>query len=59
MACYSLLLENIANRARTKISHFKIYASVMLIFRKQATLSLDNGHISRYGGFFKINENEL
>ena len=29
---YSLLLENIANRAITKMSHIKIYASVTLTF---------------------------
>ena len=26
--------------------------------RKQATLNVDNGHISLYGGVGKINENE-
>ena len=53
-----MLLEKIANRAFTKMSSFKIYASVALIFRKKATLNVDNGHISLYGRFFKINENE-
>ena len=58
MACFSLLLENIGNRAITKMSRFKIYASVAHIFRKQATLNVDNDHISLYGGFLKINENK-
>ena len=30
IACYSLLFENIANRAITKMSRFKIYASIAL-----------------------------
>ena len=40
------------------MSRFKIYASVTLIhvFRKQATLNVDNGHISLYGGLFEINK---
>ena len=41
------------------MSRFKIYASVMLIFRKQVPLNEDNGHISLYGGLFEINRNEL
>ena len=52
------MLENIANREITKKSHFKIYASVTLIFRKQSSLNVDNGHFSLYGGFFEINKNE-
>ena len=40
------------------MSRFKMYAFVMLIFRNQAPLNVDNGHISLYGGFFEINENE-
>ena len=58
IAYFSLLLENIANRAITKMSRFKIYAFVALIFRKQATLNGDYDHISLYGGFLKINENK-
>ena len=53
IACFSLLLKNIANRAITKMSRFKIYASITLIFRKQAPLNVDNGHISLDGGFFE------
>ena len=56
IACYSLLLTNIANRAITKLSRFKIYDSVPLIFRKQAPLIVDNGHICLYGGLFEINK---
>ena len=52
------MLENIANRAITKMSHFKIYAYVTLICRKQGILNVDNGHISLYGGFFEINKNK-
>ena len=58
MACYSLLLEHIANGAITKVSHFRIDASVTLIFRKHASLNVDNGHISLYRGFFEIKKNE-
>ena len=58
IACYSLLLKNIANRAITKMSRFKIYASVTLISREQAHLNVDNGHISLYGGLYEINRNE-
>ena len=58
IACYSLLLEIIANRAITKMPCFKMYASVWLIFRKQGSLNLDNGLISLYDGFFEINKNE-
>ena len=35
IACYSLLLENIATRAITKMSHFKIHASVTLKYRNK------------------------
>ena len=48
--------QNIANREITKMSHFKIYASVRLIFRKQEPLNVDNGHISLYDGFLEINK---
>ena len=48
----------IANRIITKMSHFKIYSSITLIFRKQASLNVDNSHISLYVGFFEINTNE-
>ena len=58
IACYSLLLENIANRAITKMSRFKTYASVTLIFRKQASLNVDNDYISLCGGFLGINKNQ-
>ena len=61
IACYSLLLENIANREKTKMSRFKVFAAVTLIFRKQTSLNLDNGHISSkyfYCGLFEINKNE-
>ena len=58
IACYSLSLKNIANRAITEMSRFKIYASVTLIFRKQVPLNEDNGHISLHGGLFEINKNE-
>ena len=40
------------------MSHFKIYAFVTLIFKKQASLSVDNVHISLYDGFFEINKIE-
>ena len=40
------------------MSRFKIYASVTLIFRKQAPLYVDNSHISLYGGLFEISKNE-
>ena len=36
--------------------HFKIYVFVMFIFRKQASMNVDNGHISLYGGLFEINK---
>ena len=39
------------------MSRFKINASIKLIFRKQARLNVDNGHIFLYGGLFDINEN--
>ena len=58
IACHPLLLKIIVNRAITKMSHFKIYASIMLIFRKQAPLNVDNDHTSLYGGFYVINKNE-
>ena len=58
IACYSLSLKSIANRAITKMSCFKIYASVTLIFRKQVPLNEDNSHISLYGDLFEINNNE-
>ena len=56
IACYSLWLEFIAKRTTNKMSRFKIYASLTLIFRKQASLDVNNGHISLYAGFLKKNE---
>ena len=40
------------------MSILKIYASLTLIFNKQAPLNVDDGHISLYGGLFEINKNE-
>ena len=53
-----MLLEKIANRAVNKMSRFKIYASVTLIFIKQASLNVDNSYICLNGGLFEININE-
>ena len=38
------------------MSHFKIYVSVTLILRKQASLNVYNGHISLNRGSFEINK---
>ena len=34
------------------------FRNISVIFRKQASLNADKGHISLYGGFFEINKNE-
>ena len=39
------------------MSRFKIYASVTLIFKKQAPLNVDNDHNCLYGGLFEMNKN--
>ena len=37
---------------------FKIYASITPIFRKQASLNVDDGNISLYGRLLELNKNE-
>ena len=58
IACYSLLLEKIANSFISKMSGFKMYTSETPEFINQAYLNVDNSYICLYGGFFEIDKNE-